>query len=257
MRRDEIANGTLARSEIFPRPEEVPEVWSWTGACWPPPGWLAASPSPCTGGTGTVGATSAGSPSRHAGSTAGQRSAKGQPVGFVVSNGGRPSSGTRRSDRGDTMFGMERSSPMVYGITGSANSGRTGAFSTILPAYMTATRSTLPATTPRSWVMRTTAAPVISFAVCSTSRICAWIVTSSAVVGSSARMSFGSFAIAIAIIARCRMPPENSCGNASRRRAAFGIPTMRRSSSARARAACFDRDRSCSWRPSMICCPIV
>ena len=32
--------------------------------------------------------------------------------------------------------------------------------------------------------------------------ICAWIVTSSAVVGSSAIRSFGSLAIAIAIIAR-------------------------------------------------------
>ena len=38
------------------------------------------------------------------------------------------------------------------------------------------------------------------------------MVTSSAVVGSSAISSFGSFAIDIAIIARCRMPPENSCG---------------------------------------------
>ena len=38
------------------------------------------------------------------------------------------------------------------------------------------------------------------------SRICAWMVTSSAVVGSSARMSFGSQARAIAIITRWRMP---------------------------------------------------
>ncbi len=44
------------------------------------------------------------------------------------------------------------------------------------------------------------------------SRICAWTVTSSAVVGSSAISSFGSLASAIAIIARWRMPPENSCG---------------------------------------------
>ena len=46
----------------------------------------------------------------------------------------------------------------------------------------------------------------------SRARICAWTVTSSAVVGSSAISSFGSFASAIAIIARWRMPPENSCG---------------------------------------------
>ena len=44
------------------------------------------------------------------------------------------------------------------------------------------------------------------------SRICAWTVTSSAVVGSSAISSFGSLMSAIAIITRWRMPPENSCG---------------------------------------------
>ena len=40
-------------------------------------------------------------------------------------------------------------------------------------------------------------------------RICAWIVTSSAVVGSSAINSAGRQASAIAIIARWRMPPES------------------------------------------------
>ena len=40
-------------------------------------------------------------------------------------------------------------------------------------------------------------------------RICAWIVTSSAVVGSSAISSDGLHESAIAIITRCRMPPEN------------------------------------------------
>ncbi len=44
------------------------------------------------------------------------------------------------------------------------------------------------------------------------SRICAWIVTSSAVVGSSAIRSDGLQASAIAIITRCLMPPENCCG---------------------------------------------
>ena len=42
--------------------------------------------------------------------------------------------------------------------------------------------------------------------------IWACTVTSSAVVGSSAMSTVGSLARAIAIIARCRMPPENSCG---------------------------------------------
>ena len=44
------------------------------------------------------------------------------------------------------------------------------------------------------------------------SRICAWTVTSSAVVGSSAISSSGSMTSAIAIITRWRMPPESSCG---------------------------------------------
>jgi hypothetical protein len=38
------------------------------------------------------------------------------------------------------------------------------------------------------------------------------MVTSSAVVGSSAISSFGSQASAMAIITRWRMPPENWCG---------------------------------------------
>ena len=44
------------------------------------------------------------------------------------------------------------------------------------------------------------------------SRICACVVTSSAVVGSSAIKMSGSQSSAMAIITRWRMPPENSCG---------------------------------------------
>ena len=64
----------------------------------------------------------------------------------------------------------------------------------------------------------------------STSSTCAWIVTSSAVVGSSAISRSGSLAIDIAIIARCRMPPEYSCGYWSTRCSGFGMPTMSSSS---------------------------
>ena len=46
----------------------------------------------------------------------------------------------------------------------------------------------------------------------SSSRICACTITSSAVVGSSASSTLGSQASAIAIAARWRIPPENSCG---------------------------------------------
>ena len=50
------------------------------------------------------------------------------------------------------------------------------------------------------------------FSRASSSRIWRWIVTSSAVVGSSAISSLGSQASAIAIITRCCWPPESSCG---------------------------------------------
>ena len=44
--------------------------------------------------------------------------------------------------------------------SGRANSVRTSVCSTISPAYMTATRSHISATTPRSWVIRMMAVPV-------------------------------------------------------------------------------------------------
>ena len=69
------------------------------------------------------------------------------------------------------------------------------------------------------------------------SRICAWIVTSSAVVGSSAISTFGLQASAAAIIARWRMPPENWCGYSSARRRGSGMLTLCSISTASSRAA--------------------
>ena len=70
------------------------------------------------------------------------------------------------------------------------------------------------------------------------SRICFWIVTSSAVVGSSAISSFGSQAIAIAIITRCCWPPDICDGIRVDRAARARECRPRRSSSiARLRAA--------------------
>ena len=84
--------------------------------------------------------------------------------------------------------------------------------STMRPAYMTLMRLHIPAAMPRSWVMRMTAVPNSSDSERISSRIWAWMVTSSAVVGSSASSSIGSQASAMAIITRWRMPPENWCG---------------------------------------------
>ena len=63
------------------------------------------------------------------------------------------------------------------------------------------------------------------------------MVTSSAVVGSSAIRSFGRQAIAMAIITRWLMPPESWCGKAESRRSGSEMPTSRRSSIERARRA--------------------
>ena len=57
--------------------------------------------------------------------------------------------------------------------------------------------------------MSSTAVPISARRSRSTSRMPACTVTSSAVVGSSAMSSLGRQATAIAIITRCRMPPES------------------------------------------------
>ncbi len=84
--------------------------------------------------------------------------------------------------------------------------------STGLPAYMTSTRWAMPATTPRSWVISTIPAEVFSCTRRRVSSTWAWTVTSRAVVGSSAMITSGSLVIDMAMTARWRMPPENSCG---------------------------------------------
>ena len=82
------------------------------------------------------------------------------------------------------------------------------------------------------------------------------MVTSSAVVGSSASTSGGLQASAIAITMRCLIPPLNSCGYCVSRRAGSEMPTMPRSSTARARASVWRIARwisrpSVSWRPTV------
>ena len=53
----------------------------------------------------------------------------------------------------------------------------------------------------------------------------AWVVTSSAVVGSSASSSRGSVSSAAAIITRCSIPPDSSCGYWRSRRSPSSMPT--------------------------------
>jgi hypothetical protein len=68
------------------------------------------------------------------------------------------------------------------------------------------------ATTPILWVMSRSAMPWARCNSRSKSRIWAWMVTSRAVVGSSAIRRRGPQAIAMAIITRWLMPPESWCG---------------------------------------------
>ena len=79
--------------------------------------------------------------------------------------------------------------------------------------------------------------PIFSRSSFTSSRICAWMVTSSAVVGSSAISTLGSQASAMAIITRWRMPPRTGADSRPSRFLASGMPTSASNSSARLRAA--------------------
>ena len=67
-------------------------------------------------------------------------------------------------------------------------------------------------TTPKSCVMNNIPIPSDFWIVANNSKIWACMVTSKAVVGSSAINKSGLFAKAIAIIIRCRWPPESWWG---------------------------------------------
>ena len=72
----------------------------------------------------------------------------------------------------------------------------------LLPRSITTTSSAISATTPMSWVMKITAVPRSRCRARTVFRICAWMVTSSAVVGSSAINRRGWQDRAMAIITR-------------------------------------------------------
>ena len=107
-----------------------------------------------------------------------------------------------------------------------------------------------------SCVTSMTAAPCSLHRRLSSEMICAWIDTSSAVVGSSATISRGSPASASAMTTRWRMPPENWCGYWSRRSSAAGMPVSWSSRIARRRASAALSDR-CVWIVSISCWPMV
>ena len=116
--------------------------------------------------------------------------------------------------------------PTCRGAGGRRRSRRASPARPRARAYMTITRSAMSATTPRSWVTKIT--PLShSWLSCfdlargsapgSSRRARSWARRR------SARSATGDSAIAI--IARWRIPPENSCGKARARSRARGIPT--------------------------------
>ena len=154
---------------------------------------------------------SAGSVSLQIGITYGQRGWNRQPRGGKRSDGGWPEIWTSRSTSW-CRRGSEPSNPQVYGWFGRWKRSCTSPSSWMRAAYMTTTSSATSATTPRSCVIMMIALPNSLWRRFIRSRIWACVVTSSAVVGSSAISRSGLLTSAIAIITRWRMPPENWCG---------------------------------------------
>src|SRR5438874_5790096 len=132
----------------------------------------------------------------------------------------------------------------------------TGACSTTRPRYITATSVAIAAITPRSCVISMIAMPSSRWSWRISSRICACVVTSSAVVGSSAISSAGRQDSAIAIMARWRRPPLSWWASWSTRRSGEDTPTRRRISIVFSRAcrrliAWWSRIASTIWLPTL------
>ena len=158
----------------------------------------------------------------------GQRGANGQPGGRSISDGGAP--GDRRERLARRRCRCAAASRAARSCTACA-AGRRGRrrcpISTARPAYMTSTRSAMPATTPRSWVISTIAAPVSSWAVFSASSTWAWIGH----VERGGRL-VGDDHVRAGWPSRSRSPRAGACrrrtraGTASIRRSGLGMPTQ-------------------------------
>ena len=152
-----------------------------------------------------------GSARRRRSCTFGQRGANRQPAGGLARSGGLPGiplSGTR----GPLIDGNASSRPALYGCSGESKTRRVAPSSATWPAYITISRSEKWLTSDMSWVTKMTAKPNsrCSSLIWTISERCA--TTSSADVGSSMITRSGVNSMAMAIIERCRMPPDSWCG---------------------------------------------
>ena len=116
------------------------------------------------------------------------------------------------SRRDGTRLGTEDTSRRVWDCLGSARISWRVPLSTRSPRFITMMRSEISATTPKSWVMNSTAVLCLTCSSLMSARICFCVVTSSAVVGSSAISRRGSRISAMAMTMRWRWPPESWCG---------------------------------------------
>src|SRR5690606_18595833 len=188
------------------------------GAHRAPPVVIGAVPAP-TGSAGGIATRCwpSSSTARRTGRTSSPRSgcdergANRSPVGKSRGDGTVPGIWCSRVER-CSIDSTAPSRPCVYSWRGSASSSPVGACSTTWPAYMTVMRCAISATSARSWLTKTIANPSFSRSSSSSATTWAWTVTSRAVVGSSAMMSFGSRVSAMAMSTRWRWPPESSCG---------------------------------------------
>ena len=89
-----------------------------------------------------------------------QRGAKAQPCGMRRGIGHRAGNGGETAARRRRGAAARRSGPAYRDARDRRTAGRSGACSTMRPAYITATRSQISATTPRSWLISTIAMPI-------------------------------------------------------------------------------------------------
>ena len=140
--------------------------------------------------------------------TFGQRGANRQPAGGRARSGGLPGMPVSGS-RGPRIEGNASISPVLYGCSGVSNTCWVGPNSATCPAYITISRSEKWRTRDMSWVTKMIAKPsrCCRSLICTISDRCA--TTSSAEVGSSMMTRSGVNSMAIAIMDRCRIPPDN------------------------------------------------
>ena len=103
---------------------------------------------------------------------------------------------------------------LVMPAFGAAKMENTSPSSTTFPCSMTATLSQISLTTAISWVMITMVIPSFSFKCFKSCKIAPVVCGSRALVASSQRRTFGSFARALAIATLCFCPPESWLGYA-------------------------------------------